>query len=92
MMGFAARDDLQETVAALAIMMTGISRIATDLQTWNTMEFGFLELDDAYLECLQHHAAEKKSASLEHVKAVAAMSIGTLNTVLAAPRIPPLPM
>jgi argininosuccinate lyase len=81
--GVAIRDDLQETVAALAVMMVGVSRIATDLQTWNTMEFGFVELDDAYSSVSSIMPQKKNPQSLEHVKAVAALVIGTLNTVLA---------
>jgi argininosuccinate lyase len=82
--GVAIRDDLLETVAALALTMTGISRVATDLQTWNTMEFGFLELDDSYASVSSIMPQKKNPQSLEHVKAVAAMAVGTLNTVLAA--------
>lgn len=82
--GVSIRDDLQEAVGALAILMTGISRIATDLQTWNTMEFGFLELDDAYSSVSSIMPQKKNPQALEHVKAVAAMAIGTLNMVLAA--------
>jgi argininosuccinate lyase len=82
--GVSIRDDLQETVGALAILMTGISRVATDLQSWNTMEFGFLELDDAYSSVSSIMPQKKNPQALEHVKAVAAMAIGTLNTVLAA--------
>ncbi len=82
--GVSIRDDLQEAAGALAIMMTGISRVATDLQTWNTMEFGFLELDDAYSSVSSIMPQKKNPQALEHVKAVAAMAIGTMNTVLAA--------
>jgi argininosuccinate lyase len=82
--GVSVRDDLQESVAALAILMTGVSRIATDLQSWNTMEFGMLELDDAYSSVSSIMPQKKNPQALEHVKAVAAMAIGTLNTVLAA--------
>jgi len=82
--GVAIRDDLQEAVAALAVMMTGVSRTATDLQTWNTMEFGFVELDDSYASVSSIMPQKKNPQGLEHAKAVAAMAIGTLNTVLAA--------
>ncbi|MGL4966188.1 MAG: argininosuccinate lyase [Inquilinus sp.] len=81
--GVAIRDDLQEAVAALAVMMTGVSRVATDLQTWNTMEFGFVELDDAFSSVSSIMPQKKNPQGLEHVKAVAGMAIGTLNTVLA---------
>lgn len=82
--GVAIRDDLQEAAAALAVMMTGVSRVATDLQSWNTMEYGFLELDDAYSSVSSIMPQKKNPQALEHVKAVAAMAIGALNTVLTA--------
>ncbi len=81
--GVAIRDDVHETVAAVAILMTGISRVATDLQTWNTMEYGFIELDDAYSSVSSIMPQKKNPQALEHVKAVAAIAIGALNTVLA---------
>ncbi|WP_085585725.1 argininosuccinate lyase [Thalassospira mesophila] len=82
--GVSIRDDLHEVNAALAIMMTGVSRMATDLQNWNTMEFGFIELDDAYSSVSSIMPQKKNPQALEHVKAVAAMTIGTLNMALAA--------
>lgn len=78
------RDDLQEASAALAILMTGISRVATDLQSWNTMEFGMIELDDAYSSVSSIMPQKKNPQALEHVKAIAAMATGNLTTVLAA--------
>jgi argininosuccinate lyase len=81
--GVAIRDDVHETVAAVAILMTGISRVATDLQSWNTMEYGFIELDDAYSSVSSIMPQKKNPQALEHVKAVAAIAIGALNTVLA---------
>ncbi|WP_445503027.1 argininosuccinate lyase [Microvirga sp. G4-2] len=81
--GVAIRDDVHETVAAVAILMTGVSRVATDLQSWNTMEYGFIELDDAYSSVSSIMPQKKNPQALEHVKAVAAIAIGALNTVLA---------
>jgi argininosuccinate lyase len=80
----AIRDDLQEASTALAVMMTGISRVATDLQTWNTMEFGFVELDDAYSSVSSIMPQKKNPQALEHVKGVAAMATGNLITVLSS--------
>jgi argininosuccinate lyase len=82
--GVSIRDDLHEASAALAILMTGVSRIATDLQTWNTMEFGMIELDDAYSSVSSIMPQKKNPQALEHVKAVAAMATGNLTAVLSA--------
>jgi argininosuccinate lyase len=81
--GVAIRDDVPETAAAVAILMTGISRTATDLQAWNTMEYNFIELDDAYSSVSSIMPQKKNPQALEHVKAVAGIAIGALTTVLA---------
>jgi argininosuccinate lyase len=79
----ASRDDLQESAAALTLMMTGISRLATDLQSWNTLEYGFIEFDDAFSSVSSIMPQKKNPATMEHVKAVAGMATGMLGTVLA---------
>lgn len=81
--GVSARDDVHEAMAALAVMMTGLSRIATDLQTWNTMEYGFIELADAYSSVSSIMPQKKNPQALEHIKTIAAIATGTLQTVLA---------
>jgi len=43
-----ARDGALEVMAAAAICMVGLSRLAEELVIWSTSEFGFVELADAY--------------------------------------------
>lgn len=43
-----SRDAVVETVAALALCATQLSRLAEELVLWSTPEFGLLTLDDAY--------------------------------------------
>ena len=81
--GVSSRDDVHEAAAALAVMMTGLSRVGTDLQLWNTMEFGFIEFDDTYSSVSSIMPQKKNPAAMEHLKAVAAMATGALSTVLA---------
>lgn len=81
--GVSSRDDAHESVAALAIMMTGISRLATDLQEWNTLEYGFIELSDAFSSVSSIMPQKKNPQGLEYVKAAAAYVTGALTTVLA---------
>ena len=81
--GVASRDDLHEASAAVAIAMTGLSRLATDLQTWNTMEYGFVEFDDAYASVSSIMPQKKNPVAMEHLKAVAGLATGTLGTALA---------
>jgi argininosuccinate lyase len=79
-----SRDDVHEAAAALAVMMTGLSRLATDLQAWNTMEYGFVELSDAYSSVSSIMPQKKNPQALEHIKTVAALCTGALTAVLAA--------
>lgn len=78
-----SRDDMLEAVAAAAIAMTGLSRLATDLQTWNTMEFGFVELADAYSATSSIMPQKKNPQAMEFIKSAAASVTGALTTVLA---------
>jgi argininosuccinate lyase len=43
-----ARDGAAELLAAAAICMVHLSRLAEELVLWSTAEFGFVELSDAY--------------------------------------------
>jgi argininosuccinate lyase len=78
-----SRDDAHESVAALAIMMTGVSRLATDLQEWNTLEYGFIELSDAFSSVSSIMPQKKNPQGLEYIKTAAAYVTGAVGTVLA---------
>jgi argininosuccinate lyase len=74
----ASRDDALEAVAACAVMMTGLSRIATDLQAWSTWEYRFIELADRHSAVSSIMPQKKNPAALEHAKAAAGMVQGAL--------------
>ena len=78
-----SRDDAHEAVAAAAIAMTGLSRLATDLQTWNTMEFGFIELADQFSSTSSIMLQKKNPQALEYAKSAAAHVTGALTMVLS---------
>lgn len=80
--GVSCRDDVHEAAAALAILMTNLSRLAFDLQNWNTMEYGFIELSNAYSAVSSIMPQKKNPHPLEYTKAAAAHVCGSLNTVL----------
>lgn len=44
----ASRDFVVESLAALAIVMSNLSRLAEELVFWSSFEFRLIELDDAY--------------------------------------------
>lgn len=79
----ACRDDVHETAAALAILMVNLSRLAVDLQNWNTPEYGFVELADEYSVVSSIMPQKKNPQSLEHTKGAAGVVCGVLTTVLA---------
>ncbi|MSO77930.1 MAG: argininosuccinate lyase [Alphaproteobacteria bacterium] len=79
-----SRDDALETAAALAVLMTNLSRVAVDLQNWNTAEYGFIELADEYSSVSSIMPQKKNPQALEHAKAVAAEVTGALMSVLGA--------
>jgi argininosuccinate lyase len=80
----ASRDDALETAAVLAVLMTNLSRLAVDLQNWNTAEYGFIELADEYSSVSSIMPQKKNPQALEHTKAVAAEVTGALTAVLGA--------
>jgi len=43
-----SRDYMAETMCALAILMSNLSKLAEEMVYWSTYEFGILELDDSY--------------------------------------------
>ncbi len=43
-----SRDFIAETLCALTILMSNLSKLAEELVYWSTYEFGILELDDSY--------------------------------------------
>ncbi|MCP8939979.1 argininosuccinate lyase [Alsobacter sp. SYSU M60028] len=81
--GVSCRDDVHEAAAANAVMMTGLSRLATDLQAWNTMEYGFIEMDDSFSSVSSIMPQKKNPQAMEFLKAAAGHVTGALATVLA---------
>jgi len=80
--GVSCRDDLHEASAVLAILMTNLSRLAVDLQNWNTLEYGFIELGDEFSSVSSIMPQKKNPQALEHAKGVAAKVIGAFVTAL----------
>ena len=59
--GVGARDFILEALSSIASLGIHVSRYAEDLIIWSSREFGFVELDDAWLNRLEYDAAEEKS-------------------------------
>jgi argininosuccinate lyase len=71
-----SRDDVHEAAAALSILMTNLSRLGVDLQNWNMMEHGFIELSGAYCAVSSIMPQKKNPKALELLKAEVARVTG----------------
>jgi argininosuccinate lyase len=76
------RDDAMEAAAALSIMMTNISRLAFDLQAWNTFEYKFIETGDEHSAVSSIMPQKKNPAALEFIKASAGMVGGAFQATM----------
>lgn len=81
--GVSNRDDALEAGAALSILMTNISRLAFDLQSWNTLEYQFIELGDEHSSVSSIMPQKKNPSSMEHAKGVAAIVTGNFTAALS---------
>jgi argininosuccinate lyase len=78
----ASRDFVLETLAAGAILMTLLSRMAEDLILWSTPAFGFVSLDDAYCSSSSIMPQKKNPDTLEILRAKAGTAQGALSGAL----------
>ncbi len=79
-----SRDFAAEYVAALAVLMTGLSRLSEDLVIWSSSEFSFIELSDESASPSSIMPQKKNPDMLELTRAKASEVIGNLVTVLAS--------
>ena len=84
------RDYAVESVAALAILLGHLSRLAGELVLWSTPYLGFARLDDAYSSGSSMLPNKRNPDSAELVRARAARVEGDLVTVMSLVRGLPL--
>jgi argininosuccinate lyase len=78
----ASRDGALEFLAAAAIAMVHLSRLADELVLWSTSEFGFVELSDAYSTGSSLMPQKKNPDVPELVRGKSGRAIGNLVTLL----------
>lgn len=78
------RDFVSEYVAAIAILMTNLSRISEDFAIWSTSEFSFIELSDEFTSPSSVMPQKKNPDMLELTRGKTAQVIGNLTTILSA--------
>lgn len=77
------RDFVIEYVAAVAILMTNLSRLAEDFVIWSTSEFAFIELSDEFTSPSSVMPQKKNPDILELTRGKTAQVIGNLTAILS---------
>jgi argininosuccinate lyase len=72
-----------DAASALAILMSTMNDLATDLHIWSSSEFGFVESDDSYCGTSSIFPQKKNPAGLEAIKKAAGGSVTWHATALA---------
>jgi len=78
----ADRDFCVEFVAAAALIMVHLSRLAEEIVLWSTAEFGFVELDDAFATGSSMMPQKKNPDLAELIRAKTGRVCGDLQTLL----------
>ncbi|MGE5593516.1 MAG: argininosuccinate lyase [Betaproteobacteria bacterium] len=84
------RDFVMEFLAAAAIIMVHLSRLAEELVLWSSQEFGFIELDDAFCTGSSMMPQKKNPDVAELVRGKAGRVVGDLVAVLTVMKGLPL--
>lgn len=72
-----------ETLSVLSILMSTLNDLATDLHLWSSIEFGFVEANDAYCGTSSIFPQKKNPAALEAIKKTAGAAVTWLANALA---------
>ncbi|MGH3622929.1 MAG: argininosuccinate lyase [Sciscionella sp.] len=88
--GTAARDFAAEFAFAVAMLGINLSRIAEEVIIWNTAEFGYLTLDDAWATGSSLMPQKKNPDVAELVRGKSGRLIGNLTGLLATLKAQPL--
>ncbi len=85
-----SRDHMTEVVAAVAMLLTHLSRFAEDWIIWSSSEFGFVELSDAFSTGSSMMPQKKNPDSLELIRGKTGRVYGDLMTMLTIQKGLPL--
>lgn len=77
-----SRDFAIEAVAAIAILMSNLSRMSEDLILWSTSEFNFIEIGDEYASPSSVMPQKKNPCTLELIRAKTGRASGSLILML----------
>ncbi|MDR7010043.1 argininosuccinate lyase [Paraburkholderia strydomiana] len=82
--GVAGWDHVAEFAANNAIYLSGLSRLASEIQLWTTDEYQIAELDASFAGASSIMPQKKNPDSLERIRQVAASSMGPLVAILTS--------
>ncbi|GAA4323820.1 argininosuccinate lyase [Pigmentiphaga soli] len=83
-----AMDYLAEIASGLSILMSGLSRLASELYIWSSWEFSLVELDEGLCGTSSIMPQKKNPYVLERVRALGGESIGWMPSQLGMLRTP----
>ena len=84
--GFGTRDYVAEILAAIAIAMSNVNSLCSDLYLWSSFEFGMIELANGFCGTSSFMPQKKNAWAVDWTRGAAAQSIGHLSACLAAMR------
>jgi len=79
----AAIDYLLEAASAIAVLTLNLGKLVQDLLLWCTEEFGFLRLNDAYIQISSIMPQKRNPVALEHVRILASKAFSQAQAVLS---------
>jgi argininosuccinate lyase len=80
----ASRNFVLRLMSAEAIAATTMSRIASDLRQWTTLEFGFFDLPDSVVGSSSAMPQKRNPFFLEHIQGKAGLVTGAFQAAIAA--------
>jgi argininosuccinate lyase len=80
----AAVDYLLETAGAITTAMIGLGRLTHDLLLWGMQEFGFLRLEDGFVQGSSIMPQKRNPVALEHARILASRSMGEAQAVMTS--------
>ncbi|MFZ0326896.1 MAG: argininosuccinate lyase [Nitrososphaeraceae archaeon] len=78
-----SRDMMCEYVSSLAIIMTTLSRISTDLILWSTSEFGYIDISEENSSTSSAMPQKKNPDPLELIRGKTGILLGSMNSIFS---------
>jgi argininosuccinate lyase len=77
-------DYLLESASAAMTLVVGLGRVVQDLLAWCTSEFGYLRLDDGFVQGSSIMPQKRNPVALEHARAIGSKAVGQAQAIVLA--------